>query len=105
MLDFDIRQCGTATGAPVDQSVVAVYEALLVEADKYFIDRAREPFIKREPLAGPVTGCAKPLQLIDDPPSVFGLPCPDALNEPVPAEHMAVNALCRELPLHHILRR
>ncbi len=104
VLDLDVRQGRMAAGAPVDQPLAAVDEALFVEPDKDLAHGLGQAFIHREALALPVAGGAELLELADDAPAVLLLPLPDLPDECFPAQRVAVDLLRRELALHHVLR-
>ncbi len=63
---LDVGQSGVATGAPVDQAVVAIDQAVLVQLDEHRAHRRGEAFVHGEALPLPVTGGAQAFQLADD---------------------------------------
>ena len=80
-------------GAPVDHAVAAVDEALVVQADKDFLDSLRAALVHGEALTLPVAAAAQLLELADDAVAVLGLPGPGALQEAVAAHHFLGQAL------------
>ena len=79
VLDLEIGDCARAPRAPVDDPVVAVEEAALVEMDEVLEDRADVPVVHREPLAAVVERRAEPAELTVDHPAVVLEPAPGAL--------------------------
>ena len=51
VLDLGVREPGLVRRAPVDQSLAAVDQAVVVPADERLAHRAREPLVHRESLA------------------------------------------------------
>jgi hypothetical protein len=98
-LHLEIRQHGLAARAPVDDVVVLVDEAFLVETDEGLAHGAGQPGIHGEALARPVAGGAEALELADDGPAGFLLPLPGALQEDLPPDVVSGLALGGELPL------
>ena len=54
MLDFDIGESGQAAGAPIDQALAAIDQAVLKQADEDLDDGPRQAFIHRETQPLPV---------------------------------------------------
>ena len=79
ILHFNIRDCGEAMRAPVDNALAAVNQPLLKETHEYLAHGAAAPLVKREPLALPIAGGTKLFKLIEDMAAVFPFPCPGAL--------------------------
>ena len=79
--DLEVGDRGLELGVPIDEPLVLVDEPFAIEMDKNLRDRAREAFVKREPLAAPVAGGAEALELADDRAAQFRLPRPDVLEE------------------------
>ena len=90
---FQVGEGGGATGAPVDDALVAVDEALVVEVDEGGADGLGRARVKGEAQAGPVAGGAQPLVLLVDGVAVAGDPLPDALLELFAAQVVAVGSL------------
>ena len=103
VLHLQVGQGRVAAGAPVDDVVALVDQALFIEADKDLPHRPGEALVQGEALPAPVAGGAQALQLVDDLPAGFGLPLPDPLDEGLPAQGVAVGALGGQLALHHVL--
>ena len=93
ILHLGIGNGGVAVGAPVDHPVAAVDQALIIQADKDFLDSLGAALVHGEPLAVPVTAGAQLFQLADDAVAVLGLPVPGALQETVAAHHLLGQAL------------
>ncbi len=93
ILHLGVGNGGVAVGAPVDHAVAAVDEALVVQADKDFLDSLRAALVHGEALTLPVAAAAQLLELADDAVAVFGLPGPGALQEAVAAHHFLGQAL------------
>mmetsp|Transcript_78936 Transcript_78936/g.239455 ORF Transcript_78936/g.239455 Transcript_78936/m.239455 type:complete len:678 (-) Transcript_78936:103-2136(-) len=92
--------------APVHQSVVAVNEALVVEADEGLLHGPRQQAVHGEPLPRPVHAGGDPAELGADLVAVLLLPGPDALQELLAAEVVPRDLLrLVEQPLHDALRR
>ena len=104
VIDFEIGQRRFASRAPVDQPHRAVDEFLVVKIDEDFGHRLRKARVEREALAAPVARRAEAAQLIQDSIAVSLAPFPDAIDECVAAELMAVLAFLREVLLDRVLR-
>ena len=104
-VNLEVGQNGLAERVPVDDPLLAVDLALLVELDELQPHGRRQSRVHRE--AQPVPGGAdpQPLQLGDDDAAVALLPLPDTLHEGLAAEVVARGALGLECPLDHDLRR
>ncbi len=87
---FLVGQRGEGGGAPVDHAFAAVDETLLVEIDEHLLDAARVLRVHGEPGAGPVAGSAESAELLEDDAAVLLLPFPDAVDEGIAAEVIAV---------------
>ena len=104
LLHFEVGDGGEQLRVPVDQPLVLVDEALLVELDEDLEHRAREALVHGEALARPVAGGAEPLELVDDGAAGFRLPGPDLLEEFLAPERAPVGLLAlHQLPLDHHL--
>ncbi len=79
--DLLVREGGAALGAPVDDAVALVDEAVVVEADEDLLHGVGEPLVEGEALAGPVAGGADGAQLPDDLAAILLLPLPDFVQE------------------------
>ena len=92
------------TRTPVDDALAAIDQPLLVEAHEDLADGARQPLVQREALALPVAGGAEAAMLILDAALVAAHPVPDALDERLAPDLMAVCPLFGQLALDHGLR-
>ncbi len=105
VLHLQVGDGGPAAGAPVDDIVPLVDEAVVVQTDEHLADRLGEALIHGEAFARPVAGAAEPFELMDDDPAVLRLPLPHPFDELLPAEIMPGESLLRQLLLHDVLRR
>ena len=80
-------------GAPVDHTVAAVDQALIIQAHEHFLHGLGAALVHGKALAVPVAAAAQLLQLTDDAVAVLGLPCPGALQKTVAAHHLLGQAL------------
>ena len=96
--DLKVRDCRLELGIPVDETLVLVDEARVVEFDEYLDDSLRQPLVHGEAFTRPITRCAEPLELIKDGIATFLLPGPNLLNEPLAPNRLPV----RLLALHHL---
>ena len=101
--DLEVRDRGARPRVPVDEVVVAVDEALVVERDEDAVDGAHVALVEREALVLVVAGGAEALVLLDDLPAVALAPLPDPLEEGLTAELVAGCPLRAELLLDHHL--
>src|SRR5690606_37977088 len=74
LLDLEVRDCGEQLRVPIDQTLVLVDQALLVERDENLDDSLRQTLIHSETLTAPVGRSTKALQLVEDRAAGFGLP-------------------------------
>ncbi len=93
MFNFQIRQCGMAPMTPVDDIITPVNQSFMVKLNKYFSNRFGKATVHGESFALPVTGCAKPFQLIDNGASGFFPPGPYRFNKFFPAQLVTADAL------------
>ena len=93
VFDLGVRQGGEATGAPVDDAMAAVDQALFIETDEDLAHGAGAALVKGEALTRPVAGCAELFELTRDAGLVLVLPLPDSLEEFLAAEIVAREAL------------
>ena len=103
VLDLDVGQRGQAARAPVDDPFGPVDQAVVEELLEDRLHGAGQALVHREPLAGPVHAVADTAHLTENLAAGFGLPLPDALDEGLPAQVVAAQALLGELALHHVL--
>ncbi len=105
LLDLEVGDRGMQLGVPIDQALVAINQALLVEIDEHLADRVRQAVIHGETLARPVRRGAQAAQLAGDGAARFAFPGPDALDELLATEIMTGQAFRGHLALDHHLRR
>ena len=103
--DFQVRNRGPASRAPVDDVTPAVDQALPIELHEGPPHGAGEVRVEREPFPAPVERAAELSQLRLDRVLGFPLPGPHALDEFLAAELPPVDPLLRELPFHDHLGR
>ena len=103
VLDLDVGQRGQAARAPVDDPFGPVDQAVVEELLEDRLHGAGQALVHREPLAGPVHAVADTAHLTEDLAAGFGLPLPDPLDEGLPAQVVAAQALLGELALDHVL--
>ena len=105
LLDFHVGNRSQQLGIPVDEALVLVDQALLVERDENFENSLGETFIHGEAFARPVAGRAETFQLVEDQAAGFGLPFPHLLHEGL-AAHIttAWKLLLHQLALDDHLR-
>ena len=104
VLHLVVRQGRAASGAPIDDVVAAVDEALVVEVAEDLGDGGGEALVHGEALTPPVGGVAEHPLLVDDGAAVLPLPLPHAVDEGLPAEVLAALALLAQRLLDDILR-
>mmetsp|Transcript_38932 Transcript_38932/g.105432 ORF Transcript_38932/g.105432 Transcript_38932/m.105432 type:complete len:406 (+) Transcript_38932:1744-2961(+) len=105
VVHLEVREGRPQVGAPVDQAVVAVDEALVVEADEGLLHSPPEHLVHGESLPRPVDASSDLFELAADTVAVLLLPGPDALEELLAAQVVAGQLLVlEEQPLHHALR-
>ena len=88
--DLEIRDRRQHLGVPVDQPVVLVDQAGLVEIDEDLEDGARQALVHGEALAAPVAGGTQPAQLAGDGAAGIGLPLPDLGQELLAIQQLLV---------------
>ncbi len=103
VLHLEVGQGRLAAGAPVDDVVALVDQALFIEAHEDLAHRPGQARVHGEALPAPVAGAAQALQLGDDLPAGLSLPLPDPLDKGLPAQGVAVFAFRGQLALHHVL--
>ena len=92
-----------ATGAPVDDIVSAIDQALFVQLDKDRPHGLGQPLIHGKALPVPIARSPKALQLFDDQAAVFFPPLPDPFDELFTSEAMPVFPFSGQLLFHHVL--
>ena len=92
-----------AAGAPVDQTVVPVDQALLVKRHKHFPHGTGKPLVHGKALAHPVAGSAQALELGDDLSAGFAPPAPHPLDKGITPYLVTIGSLLGKLLFHHIL--
>src|SRR5690606_19672147 len=100
VLHLDVREGGLAPGAPVDDVVPLVDQALPVKVDEDVAHRPGAALIHGEALPLPVARGAQALQLLEDPPAVVVLPLPDPLHKGLPAQIMPAGPFLGQRLLH-----
>ncbi len=105
VLHLEVGDRRAAVVAPVDDAVVAVQPAALVQVDEEAHDGADVRVVHREPLALVVERAAETAELAHDHAAVLVQPLPHALDERLAAEVEPRRALPAQLPLDDRLRR
>ena len=103
VVDLDVGQRGQAARAPVDDPLGPVDQAFVEQPLEDRLDGPGQALVHGEPLAGPVHAVAQAAHLAEDLAAGLGLPLPDPLHEPLPAQVVAAQAFLGQLPLHHVL--
>ena len=103
LFDLEIGDCGVQLTIPVDQSLVAIDQALLVEVDEDLAHRRRQALVHGEALARPVRRGAEAAELIGDGAAGFLFPGPDSLDKAFAAEVVAGLAFFGKLAFDHHL--
>ena len=88
--DLEVGDRRQHLGVPVDQPVVLVDQAGLVEIDEHFQHGARQALVHGEALARPVARGAQPAQLAGDGAARIGLPLPDLGEELLAVQQLLV---------------
>ena len=88
VFDLGIGDGGDAVGAPVNHPVSTVDIALLVQADKNFLNGIRAALVHGETLPLPVAGGTQLLQLLNNTVAIGILPLPGPLQEAFTAQHI-----------------
>ena len=102
VLHLGVREGGGAVGAPVDDAAALVDEALVVQLAEGLPDGLGAGVVHGEAGAGPVAGHAHLLLLGNDPVAVLLLPLPHPLEELLPAQVIAGQALLGAQLLLHL---
>src|SRR6185436_7423309 len=103
VLDLEVGDRRVRARVPVDHVVIAVDVALVVELLEDAVDGLDVALVESEALALVVARGAEPLVLLDDPRAVLLLPLPDAVDELLAAELVAVDAFGAQRLLHYRL--
>ena len=93
VLDLEVGDGRARPGVPVDEVVVAVDQALVVEVDEDLHDRLHVALVEGEALVLVVHRGAEALELLDDRAAVLLAPLPHALDERLAPELLAARAL------------
>ena len=101
---FEVGDGGVELGVPVDQTLTAVDQTVLVQAHEGFFNRLGQTFVHGEALARPVHRAAQATDLPGDGAAGLFLPLPDLLQELLAAQVVAADALGGQLALDHHLR-
>jgi hypothetical protein len=104
VLHLDVAERGEAAGAPVDDALRAVDQAVVEHLLEDREDGPRQALVHGEALTGPVDGVAEPLHLAQDLAPGLGLPLPHPLDELLPAQVVAGHPLACELTFDDVLR-
>ena len=102
---FQIAQHRQAHRAPVQQPVLPVNQPFFVKTHKGFPHHGRQFRRQRELFAGPVAAIPNLLHLPLNRSAALFFPFPDALFKFFAPQLPVIDALLRELPHHHPLRR
>jgi len=105
LLDLEVGDGRARPRVPVDEVVVAIDEALVVEVDEDLHDRLHVALVEREALVLVVHGEAQALELLDDRAAVLLAPLPDALDERLAPELLAARPLVLQGALDLLLGR
>ncbi len=89
VLHFQVRQGGLAAGAPVDDVVPAIDQALFKKPDEDLPHRPGQALVHGEALPAPVHGGAHGLDLVQDLVPVFLAPLPDPAHKLLAAQLFA----------------
>ena len=96
LFDLQVRDRGVEFRVPVDQPLVAVDQAFLVELHEDAQHGAGQALVHGEALARPVAGRAQPAQLLQDRAAGFLPPGPDLFDEGFAADRPGVAVLLRD---------
>ena len=97
-----VRQGGDAVGAPVDDAGALVDQALVIEGHEHVAHGLGQALVHGEAGAAPVAGHTQLLLLLHDSRAVLGLPVPHPLQELLPAQVVAGQALLGAQLLLHL---
>ena len=81
VLHLGIAQCGGAVGAPVDDALALINQALFVQVAEHFPHGLCAGIVHGKPQTVPVAGAAQCFQLFNDAVAEFVLPSPDFVQE------------------------
>src|SRR5690606_28207855 len=105
LLHLEIRDRRVKSWVPVDQALVPVDEAFLVELNEDLADGRRKTGVHGEALARPIWGSAEATELPGDGAARLRLPLPNLLQEGFATQLGAARLTAfSKLPLHHHLR-
>ena len=103
-LHLKVRNRRFQLRVPVDEALVFVDEALVVQLDEDFADSVAEAFVHGEAFTRPVGRGTKARQLLHDFAAGFAFPFPNTVQEFLAAEVAAGYAFFGQLALDHHLR-
>ncbi len=103
VLHLDVGDGRQTAGAPVDDALGAVDQAVVEELLEDGLDGLGQALVHGEALTGPVDAVAEAAHLAEDLAAVLFLPLPDALDERLAAQVVAGLALLGELLLDLVL--
>ena len=101
---FEIRNGGSQIGRPVDHARAAVNKSFFVKGHKCLTNGDREPFIKGEAGAVPVTGGPQTADLVEDLAAVFFFPFPGAAQKFLAADVIPFDTFFSKGFFHQHLR-
>ncbi len=100
---FQVGEGGLAPGAPVDDVIAAVDQAVAVQADEDLPHRPGKAFVHGEPLPAEVARAPELLQLVYDLAAKLLLPLPHPGDKRLAAQPVAVGSLPGELFFDDVL--
>src|SRR5215813_15314887 len=86
VVDLEVRDHGVHRRVPIDQSLVAIDQALAIKLHKHAANRRRQPRIHREAFAAPIGRGTEPAELAGDGAARLLFPLPNTCNELLAAE-------------------
>ena len=101
---FDVRQCGFAARAPVDQPFGAIEQLVFPKFDESLAHGARQAFVHGEALMLPIARNPERLQLMENGVAGLLLPLPDPFDKFFPPKLRPSYARLRQLPFDDVLR-
>ena len=103
VLRLDVAEGRAAAGAPVDDVVALVDEALVVEVDEGLLDRLAQARVHGEALIAPIHAGPQAPQLPHDGGAALFFPLPDFFQKLLAAQVVAGLAFLGQFALHHVL--
>ncbi len=106
VFDFQVRNGGVQFRVPVDQTLAAIDQAVLVQADKYFLNRFVETVVHGEAFGFPVNRVAQTAHLAGDGAAGVFFPLPDFPGEFFTTQGVTIRlAFSRQFAFYHHLGR